>query len=160
MKPLSQYGTAALSVLFPCSNPSPLGSGRFGSVLKVTWNSPAGSVEVAVKKLNDGALQEERVKFLQEAAIMKQFNHPNVVEIKGVVIDCLTASQNKDAVSTSALVCPKALLCLVLFPSFCSSHLPPSSFPFIPHPLCITTTTMLSWWWCLLRIQCMVRTYM
>lgn len=82
------------------SDPEPLGSGRFGNVLKATWRSETGSVDVAVKKLHEGASQEERIKFLQEAAIMKQFNHPNVVEIKGVAIDCVSHSQSKETVST------------------------------------------------------------
>ncbi len=42
-------------------------------------------VEVAVKTLKEGAGEEERVKFLQEAAIMGQFKDPNVVTMYGVV---------------------------------------------------------------------------
>lgn len=45
-----------------------------------------GEVEVAVKTLNEGSDEEDRVKFLQEAAIMGQFKHPNVVEMYGMVI--------------------------------------------------------------------------
>lgn len=123
---LSKESIAVFGVLLLCSDPTPLGSGRFGSVLKATWNSSAGSVEVAVKKLNEGAMQEEKVKFLQEAAIMKQFNHPNVVKIKGVAIDYLSTSQRRETVSTSALVLSP--LCLVLFPSLCSSHRLPLIF--------------------------------
>ena len=44
-------------------------------------------VEVAVKSMEDGASEEERVKFLQEAAIMGQFKHPNIVKIIGVITD-------------------------------------------------------------------------
>ena len=43
--------------------------------------------EVAVKLMEDGASEEERVKFLQEAAIMGQFKHPNIVKIIGVITD-------------------------------------------------------------------------
>ena len=43
--------------------------------------------EVAVKILEDGADEEDKIKFLQEAAIMGQFNHPNIIRILGVTID-------------------------------------------------------------------------
>ena len=51
---------------------------------KGIWQSPAGAVEVAVKTLQSSASQD-RVKFLQEAAINGQFRHPNVVKLLGVV---------------------------------------------------------------------------
>jgi serine/threonine protein kinase len=44
----------------------------------------AGEVDVAVKTLKEGSLEEDRVKFLQEAAIMRQFKHHNVVEMFGI----------------------------------------------------------------------------
>ena len=45
-------------------------------------------MEVAVKTMEEGAGEEERVKFLQEAAIMGQFrNHPNIVRILGIILD-------------------------------------------------------------------------
>ena len=62
-----------------------LGSGQFGTVNKGIWQSPAGAVEVAVKTLQSSASQEDRVKFLREAAINGQFRHPNVVKLLGVV---------------------------------------------------------------------------
>ena len=49
------------------------------------WTSPRGSIEVAVKMLKREASEKDRVKFLQEAAIMGQFSHPNVVKLHGVV---------------------------------------------------------------------------
>ena len=49
------------------------------------WQSPAGAVEVAVKTLQSSASREDRVKFLQEAAINGQFRHSNVVKLLGVV---------------------------------------------------------------------------
>ncbi len=59
-----------------------LGSGQFGNVEKGIWATPYGIVDVAVKTLSaDG----DKVKFLQEAAIMAQFRHPNVVLLHGVV---------------------------------------------------------------------------
>ena len=62
-----------------------LGSGQFGTVNKGIWQSPAGAMEAAVKTLQSSASQEDRVKFLQEAAINGQFRHPNVVKLLGVV---------------------------------------------------------------------------
>ena len=50
------------------------------------WLSPNGEVKVAVKTLKEGSGEEDRVKFLQEAAIMGQFKHPNVVTMYGVVV--------------------------------------------------------------------------
>ena len=49
------------------------------------WESPKGALEVAVKQLQPGASEEDKVKFLQEAAINGQFRHPNVVMLMGVV---------------------------------------------------------------------------
>ena len=62
-----------------------LGSGQFGTVYKGVLGSGegGGEVEVAVKTLKSG--EEDRVKFLQEAAIMGQFKHHNVVTMYGVV---------------------------------------------------------------------------
>ena len=66
-----------------------LGSGQFGTVYKgVLGNGEGGGeVEVAVKTLKEGSGEEDRVKFLQEAAIMGQFKHHNVVTMYGVVTD-------------------------------------------------------------------------
>lgn len=44
-------------------------------------------MEVAIKTLKEGASQEDKVKFLQEAAIMGQFSHPNIVQLYGVVTE-------------------------------------------------------------------------
>ena len=55
---------------------------------KGVWSHSGGGSdqEVAVKMVESGASEEERVKFLQEAAIMGQFNHPNIVRIMGILI--------------------------------------------------------------------------
>ena len=66
-----------------------LGSGQFGVVFKGEWVAPGaegGKLDVAVKTLKDGAPKEDRVKFLQEAAIIGQFSHPNVVKLHGIVV--------------------------------------------------------------------------
>lgn len=52
------------------------------------WQNGIRSVQVAVKILNDGTTESDKVKFLQEAAIMAQFKHPNVVLLHGVVSKC------------------------------------------------------------------------
>ena len=64
---------------------SVLGSGNFGTVYKGMWTFSGGQRNVAIKMLKDGASEEDKVKFLQEAAIMGQFSHPNVVKMYGVV---------------------------------------------------------------------------
>ncbi len=61
-----------------------LGSGAFGTVNKGVWQSPGGAMEVAIKT-NQSKDEGDRIKFLQEAAIMGQFRHPNVVKLYGVV---------------------------------------------------------------------------
>ena len=70
---------------FPPRLTGVLGSGEFGRVSKGVWESPMGGMDVAVKQLQPGASEEEKVKFLQEAAINGQFRHPNVVKLMGVV---------------------------------------------------------------------------
>ena len=68
-----------------------LGSGAFGTVHRGLWHHSEGNEsveeEVAVKSIEDGASEEERVKFLQEAAIMGQFKHPNIIRIIGVITE-------------------------------------------------------------------------
>ena len=62
-----------------------LGSGEFGTVNRGVWQDGGRCVDVAVKKLKDDCSEEEGVRFLQEAAIMGQFRHPNIVQLLGVV---------------------------------------------------------------------------
>ncbi|XP_062503039.1 ephrin type-A receptor 4a-like isoform X2 [Corticium candelabrum] len=63
-----------------------LGSGEFGTVAKGTWMGSEGGVAVAVKMLNSSS-NEDRVRFLQEGAIMGQFKHKNIVALRGLVLD-------------------------------------------------------------------------
>ena len=44
-------------------------------------------MEVAVKTLNSSASDKDRLRFLQEAAIMCQFDHQNVIKLHGVVTE-------------------------------------------------------------------------
>ena len=68
-----------------------LGQGAFGQVYKGVWQYRAieseerVDKEVAVKTMKDATSEEEVIKFLQEAAIMGQFDHPNIVKIMGVM---------------------------------------------------------------------------
>ena len=50
------------------------------------WESKT-DLEVALKTLKAGSEDMDKVKFLQEAAIMAQFRHPNIVTLYGVVSD-------------------------------------------------------------------------
>lgn len=51
------------------------------------WSGAKGIIDVAVKRLATGAPKDNRVKLLQEAAIMGQFLHPNVIQLLGVVVE-------------------------------------------------------------------------
>ena len=64
-----------------------LGSGYFAIVNKAIWLKPngGGEEEVAVKVLSEKADNEDKIKFLQEAALMGQFKHTNVLTLHGVV---------------------------------------------------------------------------
>jgi len=64
-----------------------LGSGEFGIVTYGKWLSHKEEVEVAIKTLNSGASNKDRLRFIQEAAIMCQFEHENVIKLYGVVTD-------------------------------------------------------------------------
>ena len=62
-----------------------LGSGEFGVVTHALLQE---STEVAVKTLNEQLMQssmKDKLRFLQEAAIMCQFDHQNVIKLHGVV---------------------------------------------------------------------------
>ena len=61
-----------------------LGSGEFGVVSHALLHE---NTEVAVKTLNDQSNEEDKLKFLQEAAIMCQFDHQNVIKLHGVVTE-------------------------------------------------------------------------
>ena len=68
-----------------CSVTGHLGSGYFGQVKQGVWVNGDEIIEVAMKTLNKQTVREmDKVKFLQEAAIMAQFRHPNIVSLYGV----------------------------------------------------------------------------
>ena len=61
-----------------------LGSGEFGLVSLAMWKDTS---KVAIKVINSEASETEKVKFLQEAAIMCQFSHYNVIGLLGIVME-------------------------------------------------------------------------
>jgi len=61
-----------------------LGSGEFGIVARGILND---NVQVAVKTINTDTDDKDKVRFLQEAAIMCQFDHENVIKLYGVVTE-------------------------------------------------------------------------
>ena len=76
-----------ISQLFYCTYRvvNHLASGQFGSVEQGLWKKHGTKpVDVALKSLNKECY-EDKLKFLQEAAIMAQFRHPNVIMLYGVV---------------------------------------------------------------------------
>ena len=62
-----------------------LGAGQFSTVKKGSWKNGTKSIPVALKILKQESSEMDKTKFLQEAAIMAQFRHPNVVTLYGVV---------------------------------------------------------------------------
>lgn len=61
-----------------------IGFGHFGTVRKGVWFTNDTCVQVAIKSVKN-SMEQERVKLLQEAAIMGQFAHSSVVRLLGVV---------------------------------------------------------------------------
>lgn len=62
-----------------------LGSGEFGTVCRGKWHTDQGDLDIAVKMLHSQSSERDMIRFLQEAAIVGQFKHPNIVRLHGVV---------------------------------------------------------------------------
>ena len=64
-----------------------IGSGHFGEVNKGLWKSTKRNttLDVALKSLPGSSGSEDKIKLLQEATIMGQFSHPNVVQLYGII---------------------------------------------------------------------------
>ena len=71
-----------------------IGSGQFGQVYKALWHTSGeqsnpfikkDALLVAVKTLHSTSTTEMKTTFIQEAAIMGQFSHPNVLRLLGIV---------------------------------------------------------------------------
>ena len=68
-----------------------LGNGEFGTVQRGLWSIQQGegvtALEVAVKSMELGECKDERLKFLQEATIMGQFGHRNILQVFGIILN-------------------------------------------------------------------------
>ena len=51
------------------------------------WSTDRDTQRVAIKTLNPNLSEKDRIRFLQEAVIIGQFRHPNIVRLLGVVKD-------------------------------------------------------------------------
>ena len=67
-----------------CRIQEKIGEGAFSSVSKGSWTRMGQSYDVAVKSLIQNSSEIDKIKLLQEAAIMGQFQHPNIVKLFGV----------------------------------------------------------------------------
>lgn len=63
---------------------SPLGQGSFGMVYEGILKSSEDDTPCAIKTVNDNATDRERMSFLNEACVMKQFDTYHVVRLLGV----------------------------------------------------------------------------
>ncbi len=98
-----------------CRLEEEIGSGQFGTVYRAKWEfsisdteaqnagSQVISAHVAVKVMSSTTSQEDRIKFLQEAVLLAQFNDPNIVAVFGVIT-------NNDKVWGTMHVCKLCIL--------------------------------------------------
>ena len=71
-----------------------IGAGQFGRIYKGRWQSGQIITEVAIKVPSETYDAENEIKLLQEAAIMGQFQHPNVLTLYGMVTQGNPVSSN------------------------------------------------------------------
>ena len=64
------------------SNSEVIGSGNFSLVSKGEWNTPSGPCMVAIKHASGN---NATLRMLQEAVVMVQLWHPNVVNLLGLL---------------------------------------------------------------------------
>ena len=62
-----------------------LGQGHFGDVMKGILKP--SNIPVAVKSCKESVAETVKKKFLAEAEILKQYDHPNIVKLIGVCAD-------------------------------------------------------------------------
>lgn len=59
--------------------------GNFVKVHRGLWKGKRKDLDVVVKSLESDATQDEKIKLLQEAVIMGQFHHPNILQLYGII---------------------------------------------------------------------------
>ncbi|XP_032391347.1 protein tyrosine kinase 2aa isoform X10 [Etheostoma spectabile] len=65
-----------------------IGEGQFGDVHQGVYNSPdKAALPVAIKTCKNCTSDSVREKFLQEALTMRQFDHPHIVKLIGVITE-------------------------------------------------------------------------
>ena len=86
-----------------------VGRGNFAIVYNGVWGTLKGDIPVAIKVLK---MQDEDscLSFLQEAAILGQFNHPNVIKLLGVVTQSNPLKMVTELMQTGLLVFLTAML--------------------------------------------------
>ena len=79
--------------------------GEFADVSKGVWKGKGKDLNVVVKSLaSDRAAQDGKLKLLQEAAIMGQFHHPNILQFYGIVNEDNTVSSIRESLINEGLV--------------------------------------------------------
>eukprot|EP00731_Ephydatia_muelleri_P018689 Em0011g729a len=63
-----------------------IGCGQFGDLHEGVWTSSGTECEVAIEALTSSN-PDSKIKFLQEATIMAQLNHPNVIRLIGIITE-------------------------------------------------------------------------
>nr|BAG55492.1 receptor-type protein tyrosine kinase [Monosiga ovata] len=63
-----------------------IGRGEFGHVYEGTFKTEKRDTKVAVKQLHSNTNENNRMRFLKEAAIMAQFDHSNIVNLVGICL--------------------------------------------------------------------------
>ena len=59
---------------------------EFGDLFEGVWISSKGECEVASKTVTSGD-PYSKMKFLQEAVFLAQFNHPNIIRLCGIITE-------------------------------------------------------------------------
>lgn len=78
----SQYGIAREDVVLNCI----LGEGFFGEVYEGVYTNHKGEkINVAVKTCKKDCTQDNKEKFMSEAVIMKNLDHPHIVKLIGII---------------------------------------------------------------------------
>lgn len=69
-----------------------IGSGQFFRMDEGRWKQKTHEIPVSIRTLMVGASEKDKVMFLQEAMLMAQFQHLNVIMLYGMIIEGDTVS--------------------------------------------------------------------